>query len=289
SKKEKLKTLTITCRDHKNNFAATHSNSITKTFCKQFLNNRLPLIWDEDFEKILEKIFMNSIILGSKESNLKSAIALQAYAVNKGTPPQTKEQVKSHCFHSSSKKSDKYFPYLEGTDIERYKVHSEKSYLKYGPWLAEPQKFERFCGPRILVREIINRGQYMLNAAYIESTAFYNKSILHILPLNDSEPNTLHALTGVLNSTVASFILLITGRKTQRALFPKILNSDLQDFPIPKSIFCNPNEYCCLMKKNIDQETQAKIDSVVAAGYGLDAETLVQINNFLDKAQKYFS
>ena len=66
-------------------------------------------------------------------------------------------------------------------DVMRYQYRHSGSYLKYGPWLAEPQKIERFSGTRILIREIINSAPYILNSCAIEERALYNKSIIHIL------------------------------------------------------------------------------------------------------------
>ena len=59
--------------------------------------------------------------------------------------------------------------------------------------------------------------------------------MLHILPRNqdDETENQLLALLGILNSNLASFVIMQRGRKSQRRIFPKIVNDDLKDFPLP--------------------------------------------------------
>ena len=277
--------MSLICRNPKEASQIKHQGSLSKSFCLRELNSRIPLVWESKLEDTLKKIYLNSIRLEDPTSGLRSYIALQAYAAGKGKPPQTKEQVKSHCFHSETKIDKTYYPYLEGNNIGRYNISKHKSFLQYGPHLAEPQKFERFTGPRILIREIVNRGKHMLYSAFIEDTAFYNKSVLHILPQTKLKKETFLALTGVLNSSLASLILFLTGRKTQRALFPKIVNADLLDFPIPKVILDSPEDLANLVLKNDDEKFQEEIDLKVAKAYGLDSSILNEISEFLDKAQ----
>ena len=286
SKKQQISSISLSCRNPKEPDQIKHQGSLSKSFCLKELDSRIPLVWESKLEAALKKIYSNSIKLEDPASGLRSYIALQAYAVSKGKPPQTKEQVKSHCFHSETKIDETYYPYLEGKNIGRYKISPHKSYLQYGPWLAEPQKFERFDGPRILIREIVNRSKYMLYAAFIENAAFYNKSVLHILPQAKLKREVFLALTGVFNSSLASLILFLTGRKTQRALFPKIVNADLLGFPIPKAVLESPESLAALVLKNEEEKFQEEIDLKVAEAYGLNDSILTEISEFLDKSQK---
>ena len=202
--------------------------------CLQNPDCTIPLHRDAEADSILKHLFAHSFPLNAAQSPFISAIALQAYSVGKGTPPQTKEVVQNHPYHSTIQETRDYYPYLEGSDISRYRIGWSGKYLKYGPWLAEPQKLERFTGPRLVLREIIAPPPYLLITAFTSEPFLYNKSVLHILPKQAAAPADLFwALLAILNSKTAAFIVYITGRKSQRALFPKIVNSDLKDFPLP--------------------------------------------------------
>ena len=233
----------------------------------------------------LERLLSNSFPLNAPASPFISAIALQAYATGKGVPPQSKEVVKNHSFHSNQKESADYYPYLEGADITRYQINWSGQYLKYGPWLAEPQRLERFAGPRLLLREIIGPYPRLLIAAFTSATFLYNKSVLHILPKQTALPTEFFwALLAILNSTTASFVVRAYGRKSQRQLFPKIVNADLKDFPLPlkfkelvPTLAPLAQELATLLASG--QPTAATVleeslDRQVAKAYGLEPEEL---------------
>ena len=197
----------------------------------------IPVGWSSEVRAALRRVFFQSFRLDSDESPFLPMIALQAYAEGKGTPPQSREVVETHPFHSRERIDDSCYPYLEGSDIEPYRIRWSGSWLRYGSWLAEPQSIDRFSGPRIVIREILGTPPSLLRCALLEETMLYNKSVLHILPRQPERRNLLLALLAVLNSSLASFIILQRGRKSQRKLFPKVVNDDLKDFPIPFSFF----------------------------------------------------
>ena len=213
-------------------------------------------------------------------------IALQAYARGKGDPPQTSEDVRKHVYHSETKRNANSFPYLEGGDISRYHITWSGSYLEYGKWLAEPQTLSRFSGPRVLLREIISPLPYLLNASVVTDTMLYNKSVLHVIAKEDPDEDRMWALAAILNSKLASFVIRYRGRKSQRGLFPKIVNADLKGFPVPKDLDNARSELASLCKrisKTVEAEErnelagmQHQIDQAVYAAYGLTPD-LIQV------------
>ncbi len=246
----------------------------------------IPKTWNKDISHILKKIDSVSYPIKDTKSDFQSLIALQAYAKGKGIPPQTVEQVKNHVFHSDKKLDSSYYPYFDGKTISSYKINWKGRYLKYGDCLAEPQKLERFKGPRILIREIIKQKPYLLHAAYTEDTALYNKSILHIIPKTNSNVSsmTFLSLLAILNSKIASFIIHFRGRKSQRKLFRKIVNDDLKDFPIPLELKKYEESLSELAKMAMNLKTPAlleKIDFLTARAYSLDENQFKLINEYL--------
>ena len=245
---------------------------VPRSLCLRNQGARIPRRWSSAVGSLLKKITEHTTPL-SEIGFFDSKIALQAYAQGKGSPPQTKATVKSHCFHSSDASTESHYPYLEGRDIGRYALGWSGSYLHYGPWLAEPQSLERFQGPRILVREILGRSPYLVQAAYTDQTFLYNKSVLHILPSQECSSHVLLTLLGILNSSIATFILLLHGRKTQRKLFPKLVNGDLKNFPLPANLLSEATHIAPLVKRLLteqeDTEQDKVIDIAVAEMYGI--------------------
>lgn len=199
----------------------------------------------------------DSFVALDQLSNLfEPRIALQAYRLGGGTPPQTAEVVKSHPFHHSSPRANS-LRYLAGRDVDRYRSGWSGEYLEYGPWLAECPERSRFTGPRIIVREVLGTLPHLIRATYIEEPAVYNRSVLQI-KLVDPENNTdrLLALLGYLNSAIVSLHLLEVGRKSARALFPKLVIKDLKELPIPLGIIEAPAELAKLVRRRLQGSAQ---------------------------------
>lgn len=188
----------------------------------------IPPNWQEGF---------NSLLMHFQEVSEKltavfePAIAPQIYATGKGSPRQTKEDVKNHIFHSTTKKDKDHIPYLEGKDVAAFDINWSGQYLKYGAHVAEFQNPEKFKTPRILLREILGKRPYLFQAVFTKEHYLYNRSVLHIFT---KEQEDLMALCNILNSRAASFLLFIRGRKAQRKLFPKIVLDDLKDFLVSR-------------------------------------------------------
>lgn len=213
------------------------SFEIAASVCLARPDCTIPVVWTKNATSVFSKLYSNAPALGDQRSGFAPLIALQAYARGKGKPPQSAADVKNHVFHRLLREDENTHPYLDGSDVFRYGYSTPRKFLKHGPWLAEPQSLDRFSGPRVLVREIISPPPYLLSACAISDTCLYNKSVLHILSDctedDDLSENRVRALLAILNSKLASFIIRLRGRKSQRRLFPKIVGDDLKDFPLP--------------------------------------------------------
>lgn len=205
--------------------------TIEHAACERLPGKIVPLHWSASVSAAWEEL-SETQLLGNPRCGFEPRIALQAYAVGKGSPPQSAATVRAHSFHAAAPRGPDWHPYLQGSDVHRFSLRAPSAYLHYGPWLAEPQTIDRFSGPRIILREILARPPYCIAAAYLDQVMLYNKSVLHIL---GRDPERLKALLVILNSRFASFVLLTRGRKGARTLYPKLLNEDLKEFPLPAS------------------------------------------------------
>ncbi len=241
----------------------------------------IPLNWSSQSSDLFYQIKELSFDLGGAASDFNPLIALQAYSVGKGDPPQSSKSAKERIFHSDRKEDKHTYPYLEGADVGRFALNWSGSFLKYGPWLAEPQTLERFSGPRIVLREIIRPKPYLLAGCFVKDIYLYNKSVLHILPKSSSSENDLWILLGILNSKLASFIINFSGRKSQRRLFPKIVNADLLNFPLAKN-FAEAGKRIAQLARNLsDRNRSPDSASLAAVNSELDHEVykLYQLKN----------
>jgi hypothetical protein len=240
--------------------ALLESDEMPVLECIRTADRQIPSQWKADTSDVLRQIVNNSIPL-SESGLFEPRIALQAYAKGLGTPPQTAEVVRDHPFDALEQIDETYLPYLQGKDISRNCLDWGGSFLSYGPWLAEPQKLEHFTGPRIVLREILGAKPHLFQAAFTEETFLYNKSVLHILPRGVCTTVELKALLEILLSPLGSFVLMHTGRKSQRRLFPKILSADLRDFPIPKDF--------ASFVRSLNEEKNSCVSTTIASHYNL--------------------
>ena len=286
SYKHNRKSITIKHYKNSNSNKVLLAIELPYKVCSSSPEFEIPLHWSAEAQEILDLITKNSLQLNDPDSPFISRIALQAYATGKGTPAQTKDIVRTHAFHSDEKIDANSYPYLEGVDVSRYNIEWSGKYLSHGKWLAEPQKIEFFTGPRILIREILNVRPYILKAAFTDKPYLYNKSVLHIVSKNNSDSQQAKALTALLNSKLASFIFLQRGKKSQRKLFPKLVNQDLKYFPIARDLLKNAKNLAELHDQYLNvpsQEVQYKIDREVFEVYGLSRRQISFVNRFLKR------
>jgi len=194
--------------------------------------NRIVIASSDKAGVILERVRVESRELGTA---FEVKTGLQAYEKAKGTPPQTASDVRDHVFDRSEKVDERTFRYLEGRDVDRFCLRWSKTWMRYGPWLAQPRDIDMFTRPRILVREITAPLPYCLRSTYLDKRFLNNKSILNVLHSGD-DTEMLKALTCILNSRFMSLYYKTYAVKGARTVFPKIVIKNLREFPIPKKL-----------------------------------------------------
>ena len=157
---------------------------------------------------------------------------IKAYQVGKGKPPQTKKIRDEKPFTSTTKIDDSYFPFYDGKHISRYELlWSENNWIKYGDWLAEPRKPEKFEGEKILIRKIIGK---TLIATYVPITSYCN-TLLYVVKLNNDVKFEYQFLLGLLNSKFIGWYYRKKFQISEEDTFPQIMIKDILKFPIPKT------------------------------------------------------
>lgn len=124
------------------------------------------------------------------------------YQVGKGMPPQTKDIVDSKPFTGYEKKDATWVPYFRGRSIERYTNMwgSNREYIKYGEWLAEPRSPEIFAGEKLFIRQT---GDSLI--AMCDKGNVSNNTLHSIYPLPNNHQVGLLYLLGLLNSTLMNW------------------------------------------------------------------------------------
>jgi hypothetical protein len=124
--------------------------------------------------------------------------------------------------------------------VRRYKLEKGPLlYIRFDETLAEPKPEKYFCGPRILLREMISR-QFQLQAVMVNDDFVTNKSMQSILQ-SEGGPNLKYIL-GAINSKLISWYFLRISNVAQRDDFPKIVLKETRSLPIRPIDFSKPAE-----------------------------------------------
>jgi type I restriction-modification system DNA methylase subunit len=198
---------------------------------ESFLNNdfiiNITKSKDSKTNKIIEKI--NSVSKPLSDFATVST-GLKAYQIGKGKPIQDEKIKNERKYHSDKKESQTYIPYLEGSDVKRYRLEWSGEYLSYGDWLAEPRKSVPFNKDRILIRQIPSPLPYCINAVFVNEQ--YLNDINSMVVFNPSGGLDLKYILGILNSHLTSYWFANTFDKFQRKIFPQFKVNELARFPI---------------------------------------------------------
>ncbi|MGB2984861.1 MAG: N-6 DNA methylase [Phycisphaerae bacterium] len=158
------------------------------------------------------------------------------YEVGKGQAPDggphTKETVQSKPYHATQQLGPEWKPEIVGRDLRRFAVNvTGKRWIKYGAWLAAPRDPANFLGSRILVQEITGGSERRIIAASYDDELYYSRDVIPI-KTDDSPVHPLFLL-GIVNSRLMTWYHHRRSPKAKKALFPKVLVSDLRNLPIP--------------------------------------------------------
>jgi type I restriction-modification system DNA methylase subunit len=130
--------------------------------------------------------------------------------------------------------------------VRRYSIEQgPPRYIRFDETLAEPKPERYFKGPRLLLRELINR-QFRLQLVKVTDDFVTNKSMQSILQL--SEFHDLNYLLGLLNSRLISWYFLNRSQIAQRDDFPKIVLKESRSLPIIPINCSNPTDKACYDK-----------------------------------------
>jgi methylase of polypeptide subunit release factors len=262
-------------------------NKTSKKFIKRCSNNFLLSQKDSIInldifknEKVFDLIYKIEGISQPLSLVAEVKAGLQAYEVGKGTPVQTKEMKNDRIYHSSIQIDNTYIKYLDGKDVQRYKLGWSKEYLKYGKNLAAPRgSFKLFSTPRILVRQIPSNPPYSINACYTEKTILNDRNSMNIIDIKINP----QFLLAILNSKIITFWFIHKFGKLQRGIFPQFKINELKEFPIPKikniddtKPFENLVDEIILKKQNNEDTTELEnqIDQMVYTLYSLTKDEI---------------
>jgi type I restriction-modification system DNA methylase subunit len=154
---------------------------------------------------------------------------------------KAKEIVEGRLWHSNTKKSKDYFKELQGADVSRYALCWSNIWVKYGEWVSTYLPINVFSGERILIREITTKLPYPLYCTIETNTFIHNPSVLVALPQKNNTLS-LKYLLGILNSKLIGQLFIYCSPKAKKGLFPKVLITDVKNFPIKAININDKNE-----------------------------------------------
>ncbi|RKZ35627.1 MAG: restriction endonuclease subunit M, partial [Gammaproteobacteria bacterium] len=130
-------------------------------------------------------------------------------------------------------------PSLRGASIGRYVIFDNSLYVKYGTWLARNWKNKSFYEtPKIVVRET---GKRMIATLDLENR-YILSSLYAIYPKSLNEKLSLQYLLGVLNSSLATYVMKVIALELTKGAFTKVRTHQLARLPIRTINFDNLTE-----------------------------------------------
>jgi len=151
-------------------------------------------------------------------------------------------------WHNNEKLSDEYLQEIQGRNLSKYNYSKADSFVWYGKHLAGYIEPKFFNNKRVLVREITNPA---IIACIVEDHLVNDPQIISVINKDDSEIS-LEWLWCIFNSTLATFYHFNASPKATKGEFPKILVTDIRNFPLPKyelemvPLLIKLRDYCVL-------------------------------------------
>lgn len=138
--------------------------------------------------------------------------------------------VKNREWHSETKINNEYKEEIFGESISKYNYKGTGSYVWYGKHLATYVDLRFFNQKRLLIREITNPKII----ASIVTEEFVNDPQL-IVAIPATNEISLEVLWAIMNSKLATFFHFNSSPKATKGAFPKILVTDIKNFPLPNN------------------------------------------------------
>jgi len=129
-------------------------------------------------------------------------VGVKPYQTGKGVPKQTKEDVLTKPFTSSTQLTAEYLPCMIGRDFHRYRLTRRPSmYLKYGKWLAEPRESAPFfASKKIVIRQTADS-----LIGYLDTVQRINLNNVYNIAPKDASLQAEYLLA-LINSPVLNYI-----------------------------------------------------------------------------------
>lgn len=234
-------------------------------------------LWDEVLN-LVKKIKNSSILLDDKFTCSQGYIPYRKSDLIKQYWEQEWLKIlHEKSWHSSIQKNPKYKQEIDWRNLSKYSYTKPESYVFYGKHLACHVDEKFFNQPRILVREITNP---WIIACFVEEELVNDPQIISII----SNWGNLFFLWSILNSKLATFYHFNASPKATKWAFPKILVTDLKNFPIKnispereEPFIKLANQILTIKKHDAKADTshlEKQIDSLVYELYGLTEEEI---------------
>ncbi len=152
---------------------------------------------------------------------------IKLYETGKGNPKQRASDAKEHVYEADKRINKTYRRYLEGKDINPYRIDYKNRWLKYGDNLAAPRDPILFEGERILVRRIVGN---TLISAYTNSDFVTSQLLQIVKPYEQADAKYL---LGIINSKLMAFYFRKKYNRQDKT-FPEIRIYELASLPIKK-------------------------------------------------------
>lgn len=206
-------------------FSELRAELISKTANLHLINSR---------EKIFEDANIDNCIIFFKKGKptdikLSEIEGNEIHEVTTTSPEAFKRFKKSGIYFAKEKLDEDYFPFLYGSDINRYETRFNSTYLKYGENLAAPRTFGLFKGERILIRKVSGKYPYALVATYVDGIYMHPQALMM---MRDFKVNPLFIL-GCVNSRLQTFWVVQKYDMAQRKLFPQFRLYQFKELRIP--------------------------------------------------------
>ncbi|WP_321778532.1 Eco57I restriction-modification methylase domain-containing protein [Sulfurimonas sp.] len=206
--------------------------------------------------KIINKIIEDTVEL---ENIANVTVGIKPYQTNKGTPKQTKDNVKNRIYDADYKIDQTYKNYIVGGSISKFSINpSSTNWLKYGKFLAEPRQSLNFFQTKIMVRQTSDR---IISAVDYQGLLSLN-NVHNIVIKNDILK--YETLTCILNSKLMDFYYKFLVPEEGR-VFAEVKAVNLKRLPI----------------KNIDKDFKQE-------PFIQKADLMLQLNKNLQEAKQNF-
>ena len=243
---------------------------------------RFNIFSDEKVLSILNHIEQTKLKL---EDFVLTSLGITPYDKMKG---QSENTIKNREFHSKTKISKEYVPLISGKNIHKFFITDEiEEFLKYGNWLGAPREERFFTEPKIIVRQILGEGKYII-AAYSDKKHYFTQIGFSLISKKEDK-NELKFLCAILNSKLCSFYHANKFLDKEKTVFQKILIANARQIPIPSATKAQQQEIIRLVDKIISAKNvnplaetstiESNIDKLIYTLYGLTDEEINVIEN----------